>query len=250
MSVLDCIGAGRGSAARPAVRPSGGGGQSPQAGNPGAATARQLRPGRLRIGRGALHTAPRRSPERDIRLRQPLQALVARRRLSRAPWWATRATWCDHRTRGHRHCVPACEPAHEDRGCTPPARLGCSQSPAPTAGADAIVDLVSIGPLRVRGRVRCCSRGPAAGVPAAIAGRRINRGVLARVHGRALPKRRSRRSRCWRPGRTVGVAHGASPRCARRGSAGRRSSQLIRGAVGAAPAALSLSLQASKASMS
>ena len=107
----------------------------------------------------------------DIRLRQPLQAVAPRRRLSRAPGRATWATWCAHRTRGRRRFVPAREPAHEDRGRTPPARLGCSQGPAPAAGADAIVDVVSIGPLRVRGRVRCCSRGPAARVPAALAGR-------------------------------------------------------------------------------
>ena len=93
-----------------------------------------------------------------------------------------------HRPGGRRRGIPGGEPAHEDGRRTPPPRPGSSRCPPAAMGAHAGVDIVPLRSLRVRRRLRRCRRRRPAGAPAAVAGRCLDRGVLPRIHRRALPE--------------------------------------------------------------
>ncbi len=121
-------------------------------------------------------------------LRQLLQAVVPRRRLPGAARRPSGPACRAHRPRGRRRGIPGGEPAHEDGRRTPPPRPGSSRCPPAAMGAHAGVDVVPLRSLRVRRRLRRCRRRRPAGAPAAVAGGSLDRGVLPRVHRRALPE--------------------------------------------------------------
>ncbi len=173
-----------------------------------AAPPRQLRPGRLPIGGTAAHAKTGRAAEAGVRLRQLLQAVVPRRRPTRAARRTSGPACRAHRPGGCRRGVPGGEPAHEDGWRTPPPRPGSSRRPPAAMGAHAGVDIVPLRSLRVRRRLRRRRRRRPAGAAAAVAGSSLDRGVLPRIHRRALPQRRTRRGGRRGPTRTTDIDSG------------------------------------------